>query len=147
MPMPANAEEANDSHWQVRTSLSQLSHFHRPWSVFSLCQSGFYSVCPPSTSLFHLWVSWIRLQVLQELRAYCYQNTKHIIITWLVRSSAQYLMVNSFVDSALLCFSHLSFPATMCPWWGVWCVFGGPSSTPGSPLSLPVFPACCHLCM
>lgn len=30
MPMPANAEEAKDSHWQVSSSASQLKSFYRP---------------------------------------------------------------------------------------------------------------------
>ena len=36
MPMPANAEEAKDSHWQVSSFASQLKRFYSPRTVFSL---------------------------------------------------------------------------------------------------------------
>lgn len=95
----------------------------------TLLVSVFYFVCPPCASLSHLWFSWLRLQVLQELWAFCCFNTKHILITWLIRSTffAQYLLVNSFVDSALLFFPSFSLifssnlVSTMrclvCLWW------------------------------
>lgn len=57
MPMPANAEEAKDSHWQVSSSASQLKCFYGPWTVFSLSLSlsfSFLFVSIPSPFLPHI---------------------------------------------------------------------------------------------
>lgn len=47
MPMPANAEEAKDSHWQVSSFVSQLKCFYKPWIVFSLPHFQFLIVSIP----------------------------------------------------------------------------------------------------
>lgn len=129
--MPANAEEAKDAHWQVSASLSQLRHFYRPWSVFSLCQSlVFYCVCPPS-------ISPICDSLRSDFRSY--KNSRQTSVTTLFLFHSiyiarykrfYYVIVTSLVDSAFLFFfsfslislifssSHVStMKCLVCLWW------------------------------
>lgn len=82
----------------------------------------------PSARFSHLWVSRIRLQVLQELWAHFCHNTLHILFTWLVGWFCFFcLILNSLVDSAFLFFfssllifssNHVStMRCLVCLWW------------------------------
>lgn len=83
MPMPANAEEAKDSNWQVSSSASQLKIFYRPWTVFSLPLFLFlFSPSPPFLTILSSLIepAGFKPGVFLELKLYLgagLQNFKH----------------------------------------------------------------------
>lgn len=119
--MPANAEEAKDTHWQVSTSLNQLRHFYRPWSVSSLCQSLFFycicpqPVCPISESL---GTDFTRIEGTLLSRHHSdpiYMACCKRVFCLIVNSLVTFLF---FSSTLIFSSNHVStMRCLVCPWW------------------------------